>query len=836
MNLTLRHIFLISATVKMLLIPVNLQAQYYEYNFGTGKKSYSTQGNSTTFMPQPTAGQERIAVGNQQSGTFALMNPGITDLGNNSELRFRAASASNKTNYFVIYDFAASGNTSFYFKFDMRLGDITGEANVSSGKFDLNIGNGSGFTNHNDAPPQGSQVFAGLRFAFTSGGNINAYYRTSNTNWSSIGGSNFEQGENYTIEILANNTSSSKTVKYHGSNVTINAGKYNLYLNGTCIGTNLSSPGLSTGTNVKDFGFWGYSSSASDTSDRAHIFLDNIIYSNGLGTSINPDSTTWKGSVSSAWMNNSNWTNGIPNSYSNITIPSPCANYPILTDAYECKQLTINSNASFTIASTGALTAYGNTANYGTFNVLSDADGTGSYIDNGHVNGGTNYNFQRYFPTKGYHYISSPVANATATSLAGVNRLYYYNESDTSWNRDIGWVAQSTSGGTLVNARGYACNVTSACTKTFSGVPNTGDINIQATFSTNWWRFWWYSGCDGWNLIGNPYPSPISASDFINHSSNAWLFGTLYYWDDDQSGGSGYDRTTDYATWNLLGATSATGGGSGVLPDGMIAANQAFFVRSYYFSSTLTFTNSMRATNSTTKFYTPEIKINRASTRFSLTNNFKHYNDIIIGFADDATDGIDRLYDGEKMKGHPYIAFYSTYQDKDLSIQGLPSLNGVTRVVPLGIEVKTAGQYTIKLEEKANINDNVKIVLEDKMLNTFTDLTNCKRTYVFKLGPGVYENRFFVHYITMKAPILVGLEEQEIESHLNIYSSENVVYISNPEQNKLSYAIYDLSGKQLLSGNTFESLTHKVIESKGIYMVVAETEDGIKTSQKIIIY
>jgi|GEM_PF-4273022 len=198
-----------------------IYAQYYEYNFGTGKKSYTTSGNTTSWMPQPSAGEERIAIGNQQSGNFALMNPGKSALGSNTELRFRAASASNKTNYFLIYSFSGSGNTDFYFKFEVIFGDINGEDNVTSGTFNFNIGNGSGFTNHNDAQPQASQVFAGLRWVYGSSGAITTSYRTGNTSYTTISGSPFQQETAYLVEILANNNTTNKTVKYNGANVTI---------------------------------------------------------------------------------------------------------------------------------------------------------------------------------------------------------------------------------------------------------------------------------------------------------------------------------------------------------------------------------------------------------------------------------------------------------------------------------------------------------------------------------------------------------------------------------------------------------------------------------------
>ena len=596
----------------------------------------------------------------------------------------------------------------------------------------------------------------------------------------------------------------------------------------------MPSSGISTNTNVDDFGFWGYSSSSSDTSLRAHIFLDNIVYTIGLPNSINPDSTTWTGNVSTAWMNSGNWTNGIPNSYTDVTIPSGRSRYPLITGDYSCKDLYIENGGTVTISSSGSLTANGNTTNYGIFTLSSDANGTGCFIDNGHVNGGTNYIFNRYFPNKGYHYISSPVDNGSASGLSGVKALYYYNEMDTSWKRDIGWVSQSTSG-ILQNAKGYACNVTSATTKSFTGVPNTGDVTISVSNSPNMnGRAMGYTDCDGWNLIGNPYPSCVNANYFLSYAGNSGISGTLYFWDDDQTGGQGYNRNTDYASYNVLGATSATGGGSGVLPEGMIAPGQAFFVRlPSSGATTLYFQNWMRTNNPNSHFYIPVIKTERSSTRFSLRNNHNHFNDLIIGFADDATDGFDKLYDGEKMKAHPYTSFYSILNQNEMAIQGL-SYPTSTKIVPLGMDVKIEGQYEIKLEEKAKMPNNLKIVLEDRYLNVFTDLTNGKNKYTFKISlKGIYDHRFFIHYIPYQGPILVDINENDVQD-FEVYSSDNIVYISNPEGKIIEYSIYDIAGKQVFKGKSENAITQQTIDITGVYIVVINV-NGLNKSYKVFI-
>ncbi len=103
----------------------------------------------------------------------------------------------------------------------------------------------------------------------------------------------------------------------------------------------------------------------------------------------------------------------------------------------------------------------------------------------------------------------------------------------------------------------------------FAGTTNTGTISEPITYtyddlsSTDTWYF-------GWNLVGNPYPSRINATTFINDADNSNIYGTLYFWDE-----SGAIEYTDYATWNTTGGVA---GGGGHTPNGYIEIGQAFMV------------------------------------------------------------------------------------------------------------------------------------------------------------------------------------------------------------------------------------------------------------------
>jgi hypothetical protein len=152
--------------------------------------------------------------------------------------------------------------------------------------------------------------------------------------------------------------------------------------------------------------------------------------------------------------------------------------------------------------------------------------------------------YQRYMSGEGriYRYMSSPISNATVSGWmddfsitgtflnpstvdpnTGLNvvcgstisptspSLYYYNES-VSGVKDNGYVAYPGSGqnantSPLVVGRGYAAYIRECATPTLAdltGTINQGPLSLTVSFTGS------VPDPDGWNLVGNPYPSRIT--------------------------------------------------------------------------------------------------------------------------------------------------------------------------------------------------------------------------------------------------------------------------------------------------------------------------------------
>ena len=332
-----------------------------------------------------------------------------------------------------------------------------------------------------------------------------------------------------------------------------------------------------------------------------------------------------------------------------------------------------------------------------------------------------------------------------------------------------------------------------------------------------------------YNLSGNPYPSNIDAATFLT-ANNTKVTGAIYYWDDDNSGGTGY-LANDYAIWNGTGST----GGGGRAPNGMIASCQGFFVQTLSGATSVSFTNAMRASTATTFFKTEDILPQRLWLR---ADNGTHTNQILVGYVEGATQDMDWFYDAQKLRGNQSISFYSLLNDTTLlGIQGLAPLNGINpSPVPLGLYAGAAGQYSIFIDSIENFSAGMPVNLKDADLGIIYDLRN--GPYVFQTAQGEDNDRF----VLFPNDVVTGVAELS-ELHLNIYPNPNngqfTLMLNSGVEQDITLSLFDVTGKLVLSsaksvssGNNFIQLETGVA---GVYMLRVETE-GKSYNKRVIVY
>ncbi|MBC8884212.1 hypothetical protein H9X57_15170 [Flavobacterium piscinae] len=179
--------------------------------------------------------------------------------------------------------------------------------------------------------------------------------------------------------------------------------------------------------------------------------------------------------------------------------------------------------------------------------------------------------------TYDYTYWSSPVANQTFGSFSpntNAARFYRWNTAIYNWS-NVSVASTFTAGiGYIIRAPGilpFNATTPTVYNGQFVGVPHNGDITVPIVVS----------GLNDRNLLGNPYPSAISADDFMDDPSNAGVVGgTIYFWTHNTPITNYQYTSNDYAIYNYtggVGTQSATNSGiNNTIPNGTIVAGQGF--------------------------------------------------------------------------------------------------------------------------------------------------------------------------------------------------------------------------------------------------------------------
>ena len=221
--------------------------------------------------------------------------------------------------------------------------------------------------------------------------------------------------------------------------------------------------------------------------------------------------STWQGGTAD-WSTAANWSGGVvPTSSTDVIIPAS-GNNPVIsaTTSAHCNNLVINSGASLTIGS-------------------SSLTSNGSLIVHGTATGTVTYN--RFMRNDDRHFFSSPVGGSIS-AFENAHSVEVYE-----WDEEFGIWDPSLSETEFLRGKGYAWDQDAPAARTvaFTGtiVKAAGPINATAPYSTPYeqTRNTWGGG--GWNLLGNPFTSPLDAATFINENSISFdeSYMALYVYD-----------------------------------------------------------------------------------------------------------------------------------------------------------------------------------------------------------------------------------------------------------------------------------------------------------------
>lgn len=454
-----------------------------------------------------------------------------------------------------------------------------------------------------------------------------------------------------------------------------------------------------------------------------------------------------------------------------------------------------------------------------------------------------------------YTYWSSPVKENSGFTLSNLSPQTMFNKF-LKWNHSgtpQAWQVVSNGNEAMVPGRGYLVrapqnyNVEGAGAPqeyagAFIGTPNNGVITHAVSGSTT---------ANRWNLIGNPYPSAIDAETFLNENSEV-LGGTLYFWTHNSafSSASGYAYTaSDYASWNLSGGTGTTTQGANEnsnlsIPTGKIAAGQSFFVQGVSEgNATAVFNNSMRVTqgNLNNQFFKPSPSqpvenweiTGKHRVWLNLTSAQNHFNQALVGYIENATNGLDTSYDGGVFSGGA-VSLYSILDSKNLTIQGraLPFSN--QDEVPLGYKTTLTGTLKISIDHLDGLLEGQNIYIKDNLLNIVHNLKDSD--YEFTTVPGTFNDRFVLQYLPQET---LGTDVPTINTNsIVVFNNNNQINIKSSEQVISKVEIYDLQGRVIFTKNNIDGqsfATQSLSVKNQMVIVKVITDNSSELVKKVML-
>ncbi len=504
---------------------------------------------------------------------------------------------------------------------------------------------------------------------------------------------------------------------------------------------------------------------------------------------------TWTGSAADGdWNNPANWSCGVlPLTSDHVVINDATGDSPIIGNASltSVKSLTLTTDAQLTVQS-GSTLEVENAINVNATANLTLED-EASLVQINDVNNTGNITAEKNSaPVKRYDftYWSSPVSGQTLYNLSpGTLADKYYSFSPTIGN----WVTHLNGAQVMEEGKGYIVRAPQSFDPStpatyegaFVGTPNNGLVLVPIVI-----------GNSDMNLIGNPYPSAIDMDAFLMHPGNAAITdGTVYLWTHNSPpasipGGGTYNYTSnDYAAYNLMGGTATSTAGNNEVPTGKLASGQSFFIKGLG-NGQATFENSMRVAFDNDQFFRHQAQSTEKHRLWlNLSNSEGAFKQTLLGYADGATNGVDRGYDGIDFNGNSFVNLYTLSADQRFNIQGRALPFEQDAAVPMGYSTTMAGTFAISIDHFDGLFGEQSVYLYDYATETTHDLK--ASAYEFTSAIGTFNNRFELRFNNSTLSTATFTAD-----HIMMAAHDNQLEISSALEME-SVTVSDISGRTI---------------------------------------
>lgn len=406
--------------------------------------------------------------------------------------------------------------------------------------------------------------------------------------------------------------------------------------------------------------------------------------------------------------------------------------------------LEVDNPAGVTLTSPTAVThtvvlTDGDLTSNGKLTLLGSAAGTAMVINtNGAVLG--NATMQRYVsgaanPGLGYRHLSSPVSATTFADLttagftpvvnAAFNNaanplsvrpyptVFAYDESrltgsGASADFGRGYLSPIALTAPMVPGKGYTAYLRPTAKPDFTGTLTTGNVNSGPLTCGS-------TPESGWQLMGNPYPSPLRWDVVAASLPAAMSRQVSVYRSTGPTSGTYVTRINGVSTPDP----------NGVLANGLIGAMEGFFVRVVSPGSTsFNFTNAARPTAyAAAPAYRsaalPQVHLSVTGAADPAQADYA-----TVYCAPGATTALETGFDAWKQPslGAPTLSTRATGSVDPLAINGIAPLTAADVVIPVGLDVPVAGTYHLAATT-LDLPTGWHVVLEDALTGTTHELT-----------------------------------------------------------------------------------------------------------------
>jgi hypothetical protein len=423
-----------------------------------------------------------------------------------------------------------------------------------------------------------------------------------------------------------------------------------------------------------------------------------------------------------------------------------------------------------------------------------------------------------------YYHLSSPIIDTDFDDFNEGQILNVVNNGNGSvwqWDASVSnWAAPTSSTTTVESGRGYAIyagsnasgdfTIAEAGTIELTGTVAGGNIDQALSYNDGQALNVTFVGgtgtseTEGWNFVGNPYPSQYN---WDGQSLPSGLNDAIYI----------FDGTASYATY-----ISGVGTNSGTP---YIAPFQGFWVQTTNSSTpgTLTFADAQRVTSESTELFKTNV-VDGVYLKAIAPDS--RADEMFVGFDSQASLAFDSSLDAWKLLNANQLPnLYSKVGAQNYSINRV-KIDDLS-VFELGFDYEQDGASISMELNKQELKSYGRVILQDLKTSTFHDFNS--GNYTFSHDKAFGSDRFLLHFSELQAVS----QEESVGLDWYTYAVEGGLMLNAPSATDATVEVYNMAGQLIRKYEHVSSSLKIEIGSKGLH-IIHLTEGNQRSVQKAV--